>query len=46
MTDEGKKKKGKREVVNECIPKGCVCNLATHIQGVKSQRGWAEKSKM
>lgn len=41
-----KKKKEKCEEVNECIPKGCMCNLAIHIQGVKSQWGWAGKSKM
>lgn len=31
------KKKEKCEEVNECTPKGCMCNLAIHIQGVKSQ---------
>lgn len=41
-----KKKKEKCEEVNECTPKGCMCNLAIHIQGVKSQWGWAGKSKM
>lgn len=41
-----KKKKEKCEEVNECIPKGCMCNLAIHIPGVKSQWGWAGKSKM
>lgn len=44
LTAEGKNEKC--EEVNECIPKGCMCNLAIHIQGVKSQWGWAGKSKM
>lgn len=26
-----KEKKEKCEEVNECIPKGCMCNLAIHI---------------
>lgn len=45
MKEKKKKKKGKEEI-NECIPKGCMCNLVIHIQGVKSQWGWAEKPKM
>lgn len=39
-------KKGKCEEVNECIPKGCMCNLAIRTRGVRSQSGSAEKTKM